>query len=385
MRSAALTAAAVLALAGLTAGCGGNGGNNDSGTRTVERTKVQVVGGSRHGDGFDAASIYARSADGVVTVTSLFGRAASGRGNAGQGSGFVLDSDGYVATNAHVVTEGRGDAIKPARDVFVQFNDGNQVKAKVIGVDPNADVALVKVDPGGLKLAPLRLGRSAGVRVGEFVAAIGSPFGEEQSLSVGVVSATNRTIDALTDFQIGDAVQTDAAINRGNSGGPLLDGNGRVIGINSQIRSSGGGSEGVGFAVPVDAVKRSLAQLREHGDAKYGFIGISSQPMYPQLAGKLGLPVAHGALVADVVKGSPADKAGVRGGGKEIRFQASLVKPGGDLITKVNGVTITRERDLGDLISRHRPGDSVKLELYRGHQRREATVELGDRPPHLPN
>jgi len=321
----------------------------------------------------------------VVTVTSLFGRAASGRGNAGQGSGFVLDSDGYVATNAHVVTEGRGDAIKPARDVFVQFNDGNQVKAKVIGVDPNADVALVKVDPGGLKLAPLRLGRSAGVRVGEFVAAIGSPFGEEQSLSVGVVSATNRTIDALTDFQIGDAVQTDAAINRGNSGGPLLDGNGRVIGINSQIRSSGGGSEGVGFAVPVDAVKRSLAQLREHGDAKYGFIGISSQPMYPQLAGKLGLPVAHGALVADVVKGSPADKAGVRGGGKEIRFQASLVKPGGDLITKVNGVTITRERDLGDLISRHRPGDSVKLELYRGHQRREATVELGERPPHLPN
>ena len=385
MRSAALTAAAVLALAGLTAGCGGNGGNNDSGTRTVERTKVQVVGGSRHGDGFDAASIYARSADGVVTVTSLFGRAASGRGNAGQGSGFVLDSDGYVATNAHVVTEGRGDAIKPARDVFVQFNDGNQVKAKVIGVDPNADVALVKVDPGGLKLAPLPLGRSGGVRVGEFVAAIGSPFGEEQSLSVGVVSATNRTIDALTDFQIGDAVQTDAAINRGNSGGPLLDGNGRVIGINSQIRSSGGGSEGVGFAVPVDAVKRSLAQLREHGDAKYGFIGISSQPMYPQLAGKLGLPVDHGALVADVVKGSPSDKAGIRGGGKEIRFQASLVKPGGDLITKVDGVTITRERDLGDLISRHRPGDSVKLELYRGHQRREATVELGERPPHLPN
>ena len=141
-------------------------------------------------------------------------------------------------------------------------------------------------------------------------------------MSIGVVSAKNRTIEALTDFSISDAIQTDAAINRGNSGGPLLDSHGRVIGINSQIRSSGGGSVGVGFAVSVDTVRRSIEQIRADGKARYAYIGISSQPLYPQLADKLGVPVDEGALVAEVVEGGPADKAGIKGGGKEIRFQA---------------------------------------------------------------
>ena len=152
---------------------------------------------------------------------------------------------------------------------------------------------------------PLTLGHTGAVQVGDPVAAIGSPFGEENSLSVGVVSAKNRTIEALTDFSISDAIQTDAAINRGNSGGPLLDAHGRVIGINSQIRSSGGGSVGVGFAVPVDTVRRSVDQIRADGKVRYAYIGISSQPLYPQLADKLGVPVDDGALVADVVEGRP--------------------------------------------------------------------------------
>ena len=240
-----------------------------------------------------------------------------------------------MLTNAHVITEGQAGSIKKAKEVFVQFADGNEVPAKIVGVDPNSDVGLVKVDPDGLKLVPLPLGRSAAVRVGEPVVAIGSPFGEEQSLSVGVVSATNRTIQALTDFQIGDAIQTDAAINRGNSGGPLLNAGGQVLGINSQIRSSSGGSEGVGFAVPIDTVRRSLAQLRADGQARYGYVGVSSQALYPQLAEKLKLPVQQGALVAAVAKGGPADKAGIKGGGKEIRFQATIVRPGGDVITRV--------------------------------------------------
>jgi 2-alkenal reductase len=382
-------AIAVAALVGAVALAGGCGGGDDSASKTVERTKVQVVDGSSPKGGFDPAVIYARYSDGVVTVTSLFGGGGSSsllgdRGEAGQGSGFVLDGRGYIATNAHVITSGEGEKIKKAREVFVQFADGNQVSAKIVGFDPNSDVGLIKIDGDGLELVPLRLGHSTSVRVGESVAAIGSPFGEEQSLTIGVVSATDRTIEALTDFQIGDAIQTDAAINRGNSGGPLLNARGEVIGINSQIRSSSGGSEGVGFAVPVDTVRRSLAQLRSSGEAHYGFIGISSQPLYPQLAKRLGVPVDHGSLVADVVKDGPADKAGIKGGGKEIRFQASLVKPGGDVITKVNNVSITEHRDLGDLISRYRPHQTVKLEVYRGRERRTVDVELGERPAKLP-
>jgi S1-C subfamily serine protease len=384
---AALAITATIAAAALAAGCGGD---DDSATRTVERTKIQVVDGSEGKGGFDPAQIYARYSDGVVTVTSIFGAGGSasdllgGRGEAGQGTGFVLDGNGHVATNAHVITDGQGEKIKKARDVFVQFADGNQVSARIVGFDPNSDVGLIKVDGDGLDLVPLKLGRSSSVRVGEFVAAIGSPFGEEQSLSIGVVSATDRTIEALTDFQIGDAIQTDAAINRGNSGGPLMNAQGEVIGINSQIRTSSGGSEGVGFAVPVDTVRRSLAQLRSSGEAHYGFIGVSAQPLYPQLAKRLGIPVGHGALVAEVVDGGPADKAGVKGGGKEIRFQATLVKPGGDVITKVNGLPITQHRDLSDLISRFRPGQSVKLEVYRGERRRTVELELGERPTKLP-
>jgi S1-C subfamily serine protease len=322
-------------------------------------------------------------------VISLFDGAGSGpideRGGAGQGTGFVFDEDGYVVTNAHVVTEGQGGNLKKAKDVYVQFADGNEVPGKIVGFDPNADVGLIKVDPAGLKLVPLPLGRASAVRVGEPVVAIGSPFGEEQSLSVGVVSATNRTIEALTDFSIGDAIQTDAAINRGNSGGPLMDASGAVLGINSQIRTSSGGSEGVGFAVPVDTVRRSVAQLRSGGDVHYGFIGISSQPLFPQLADKLDLPVDEGALVADVVEDGPADKAGLKGGGDQIRFQSTFVKPGGDLVTKVNGRKVTRQDDLSDLIERYRPGDTVTLEIYRGKQRRAVRVKLAERPDKLPN
>jgi 2-alkenal reductase len=387
-RAAALTFIALLIAL---PGCGGGDDNGDSSSQpsTVERTKVRVVEGLGKNGNFDPAAIFAQFGKGVVTVTSLYsdgGTAAlSGRGAAGQGTGFVIDDEGHVLTNAHVVTEGQGSSLKRAKEVFVQFPDGNEVPAKILGVDPNSDVGLIKVDPSGLELVPLKLGHSAAVRVGEPVVAIGSPFGEEQSLSVGVVSATNRTIEALTDFQIGDAIQTDAAINRGNSGGPLMDAGGDVIGINSQIRSSSGGSEGVGFAVPVDTVRRSADQLRSDGEAKYGYVGVSSQSLYPQLARKLDLPIEQGALVASVAKGGPADKAGIKGGGKEIRFQATLVRPGGDVITRVNGRRVTRENDLSDLIARHQPGESVTLEIYREGERRELKLTLGERPDKLPS
>ena len=376
--------AALALLAGTAAGCGGDGDNEDTGTSTVERTRVQVVEGLGGKNGFDPATIYDRLSPGVVTVTSLFSEGDSVAdalgGGAGQGSGFVLDDEGYIATNAHVITNGTGNRLTKAREVFVQFADGNQVKAEVVGYDPNADVGVVKVDPKGLDLVPLELGRTPEVRVGEPVAAIGSPFGEEGSLSIGVVSAKNRTIEALTDFSISDAIQTDAAVNRGNSGGPLLDARGRVIGINSQIRSTGGGSVGVGFAVSVDTVRQSVDQIRENGEARYAYIGISSQNLYPQLADRLDVPVNDGALIAEVVENGPADKAGIKGGGKEIRFQASLVKLGGDVITKVNGRRVTRQNDFSEQIARFSPGETISLELYRGSERRTARVTLGERP-----
>jgi S1-C subfamily serine protease len=372
----------LVAAAGLTA-CGD--GDEQSSTSTVERTRVEVVEGLGGKNGFNPTAIYERLSPGVVTVTSLFGKQSlreilGGEGSAGQGSGFVLDGDGYIATNAHVVTEGTGDKLTQAREVFVQFADGNQVEGEIVGYDPNADVGVVKVDPKGLELVPLAFARTRDIRVGDPVAAIGSPFGEEGSLSIGVVSAKNRTIEALTDFSISDAIQTDAAINRGNSGGPLLDARGRVIGINSQIRSSGGGSVGVGFAVSGDMVRRSIRQIRDNGKATYAYIGISSQRLYPQLARKLGVPVDEGALVAQVVKDGPAAKAGIKGGGREVRFQATLVRTGGDVVTKLNGRRVTRETDFSELITQFRPGDKVVLELYRGDQRRTATVTLGERP-----
>ncbi len=385
MRRAAL--ATLLVAAGVLAGCGGD--EDSGGPSTVERTRVQVVEGLGGENGFDPATIYDSLSPGVVTITSLFSKSDSlsdilEGGGAGQGSGFVLDDEGYVATNAHVITNGTGSKLKEAREVFVQFADGNQVSADVVGYDANADVGVVKVDPQGIDLTPIALGRTANVRVGEPVAAIGSPFGEQGSLSIGVVSAKNRTIEALTDFSISDAIQTDAAVNRGNSGGPLLDARGRVIGINSQIRSSGGGSVGVGFAISVDNVRRSIEQIRRGGKARYAYIGISSQNLYPQLAERLDVPVKDGALIADVVEDGPADRAGIKGGGKEIRFQATLVKLGGDVITKVNGRRVTRENDFSEQITRFEPGDTISLELYRGSERRTARVTLGERPAQVP-
>lgn len=392
MRRSLSAVAVALATMVTLAGCGGGDSSNDAGpTQTVERTKLKVVEGLGGRGSFNPAAIFDKYGDGVVTVISLFGdvkdlrNLSDGSGKAGQGSGFVLDGKGFVATNAHVVTDGTGSSIEPAKEVYVRFADGNEVRAKIVGYDPNADVALVEVDPKGLELVPLPVGRNADLRVGDPVAAIGSPFGEPQSLSVGIVSALKRTIKALTDFSISDAIQTDAAINKGNSGGPLLDAKGRVIGINSQIDSSGGGGEGVGFAVSIDTIRRSLAQLRAKGKVEYGYVGLSTRALYPQLARKLDLPVEQGALVIDVIGDGPASKAGIKGGGKETRFQTTLIKPGGDVITAINGRKITQADDFSSQVARYRPGQEVTLDVYRGKDKRKVRVVLDERPAEVPD
>jgi len=385
VRRASAVAAAALAVA--VAGCDVNGDGGESGgisRSEVTTTRVEVVEGLGKGGGFDPAAIYDRLSPGVVTILSLFDGGPSlldEGGEGGQGSGFVLDGDGYIATNAHVVTTDRGDSTARAEEVFVEFSDGNRVAARIVGHDPNADVALLKVEPAGLSLTPLRLGQSESISVGEPVAAIGSPFGERQSLSIGVISALDRTIESLTQFEIGDAIQTDAAINPGNSGGPLLDAEGRVIGINAQIKSQSGGGEGVGFAIPVDAVRRSLQELRDKGRVDYGYLGVETLTIWPQLAERLDLDVEVGALVQEVVDGSPADEAGIEPGTDEITFQGQdEIATGGDLVVAVNGKRLTREHDLADEISGHATGEQVRLTVIRDGERRTIAVELGRRP-----
>ena len=384
-RAAALAAAALL----LAAGCDSNSNSDDGGVQSTGRsevttTRVQVVQGLGREGGFDPAQIYDRLSPGVVTILSLFKGGSSlldDGGEGGQGSGFVLDGDGYIATNAHVVTIDQADGTEKADQVFVEFIDGNRVPAEIVGHDPNADVALLKVNPDGLALTPLHLGESHTISVGEPVAAIGSPFGERQSLSIGVISALDRTIRSLTQFEIGDAIQTDAAINPGNSGGPLLDAEGRVIGINAQIKSQSGGGEGVGFAIPVDAVRRSLRELRDKGRVDYAYLGVETLTVWPQLAERIDLHVNTGALVQDVVDGSPAEDAGLEACNEDIAFQGQDgIAVGGDLIVAVDGKQLTREHDLADEIAGREAGEKVELTILRDGERRALEVELGRRP-----
>jgi 2-alkenal reductase len=386
----ALAGICALALgAGTFAGCslGGDDDESSGGSTSTTTTRVEVVEDQavRNGGSFDPQRIFKNEGQGVVTVISVFGTGSIesilGGGGGGVGSGFVLNGEGEIATNAHVVTQGEGRAAEPAREVYVEFADGNRVEAEILGQDPNADVALLKVDPEGLTLRPLPLGSSENVPVGSPVAAIGSPFGERQSLSVGVVSAIDRDIQSLNgEFAIPGAIQTDAAINPGNSGGPLVNAKGEVIGINQQIKTNSGGGEGVGFAVPVDVVKRSLGALRETGEAKYAYLGVGSVPLYPQLVERFDLDVEKGAWVQDVEPGTPAAEAGIRGGQGEVRFQVQTYSQGGDIITKVEGKPIEDANDLSSAVAQFQPGQDVTVEVHRGGKTQQIEVTLGERP-----
>jgi S1-C subfamily serine protease len=379
----AIAIASSAVLVALVAACGDDGGSDEAGSTESTTTEKVVV---QSGDGnFNAAGVYERAAPAVVTVLSIFGGEPSVLGpNAGQGSGFVISDEGEVLTNAHVVTSGGenngGGEPTAADQVYVEFGDRNRVSAEVVGFDPDADVALIKVDTDGLDLHTLPLSDRNEFAVGEPVAAIGSPFGEEQSLSIGVISATDRSIQSLTQFTVDNAIQTDASINPGNSGGPLLDAEGEVIGINQQIESASGTNSGVGFAIPVSAIRYSLEQLRESGKVEYAYLGVSTQALWPQLAEELNLDVDSGALVSEVVEGGPADDAGLDGASGRTRFQGAEIETGGDVIVAVDGNELEHESDLAELISRSRPGEQVTLVVLRDGERRQVDVTLATRP-----
>jgi S1-C subfamily serine protease len=375
-RTALLAALAALALAG----CGSSKESPSTSSTTPAQAEAPaqrvIVETAEHG--FDAARVYREAAPGVVTIRSIF------EDGAAEGSGFVLDTEGRIVTNAHVVTEEAGEKREPAKAVYVEFPDRNVVSAEIVGFDPFADVALLKVKPDGFALHPLRLGDDHDLVVGQSVAAIGSPFGEDHSLSVGVVSATDRSVKSLTEFQIEGAIQTDASINPGNSGGPLLDGDARVVGINQQIETNSGANDGVGFAVPISVVKRSLAQLKDGGKAEYAYVGVSTQSLYPQLAAKLGIEQDYGGLISEVVPGGPADKAGLEGGDRKIHFQGLPYKVGGDVILAVDGHKVIRPDDLARYIAPFAPGDKVTLEVLHDGSVEKVELTLGKRPDTIP-
>ena len=379
MRRLGATAALLLSLLALF-GCGSGDGDTSSApqaestaaTTAAPKPEVAIETSS---PGFDATRVYETASPGVVTIRSVFSP-----DKAAEGSGFVLDEDGEIVTNAHVVTEEEGDKRQAAEQVYIEFSDRNVVPAKIVGFDPFADVALLQIKPDGFALHPLKLGDDRTLRVGQPVAAIGSPFGEQQSLSVGVVSATDRSVQSLTQFDISGAIQTDASINPGNSGGPLLDAGARVIGINQQIETNSGANDGVGFAVPISAIKRSIAQLRSDGEAEYAYIGVSSQPLYPQLARKLGLDTDYGGLVSEVVAGGPAAEAGIEGGDEKLTFQAGRYRVGGDVILDVDGQKIVGPDDLAKVVADRQPGDTVTVTVLRNGQRKDIELTLGKRP-----
>jgi 2-alkenal reductase len=336
------------------------------------------------GNGFNPSRIYTARSPGVVTIFAFFDKADE---KEAQGSGFVVSPSGYILTSAHVVTD-VVESTHPseARDVYVGFKDGDRIKGEIVGWDGYDDVALLKVDPAAHRLLPVPLGDSSRVRAGDPVAAMGSPFGNEDSIAVGVVSAIRRSINSLTSsYKVVDAIQTDAPITHGNSGGPLFDARGRVIGINAQIRSDTGGAEGVGFAIPINAARRSMAQLAATGHVVYAYLGVTTEDLTPTLARHLGYVVSRGAIVGEVRDGSPAEHAGLRGGSDEESFNGQDVTTGGDVIVAVDGRPVRSADEVVREVSSRLPGEKITLAVVRGKTRKTVTAKLGARPDTVTN
>jgi S1-C subfamily serine protease len=352
----------------------------DAATRGAAAGRVTVASPVVGSGTFSPARIFADRSPGVVTIFTYTS------GQEAQGSGFVVSTGGTILTNAHVITNAGeaapGTPVKAAAQVYVEFADHDRVPATIVGWDVFDDVGVIHVDPAAHALDVVPLGRSADVVVGQPVAAIGSPLGNVDSLAVGVVSAVGRSIAALTvpNFQLVDAIQIDAPIAHGSSGGPLLDAVGHAIGINAQIRSDSGGASGIGFAVPIDAARRSLDELAAGHKVGYAYAGLQSEDLTPSLARHLGLTVDRGALVDRVTPGGPAALAGLRGGTSQFQFQGVQVVGGGDVITAVNGAAVANADDRVRIITNTlRPGQTAVFTVERAGHARSVAIRLASR------
>jgi S1-C subfamily serine protease len=379
---AALVLAALLG-GGAAVGIGAAVDSDDGGTTTVLSTATTAQSTRFAADdesGKSVQEIYAQSGPGVVQVTStsvvgndpFFGP----QPRESLGSGFVIDKSGRIVTNYHV--------IENAQQVEVNFSGDDRVPARVVGSDPSTDLAVLEIDAQARALTPLPLGNSDAVRVGDSVVAIGNPFGLERTVTAGIVSALQREITAPNGYTIDKVIQTDAPINRGSSGGPLLSAEGEVIGVNSQIESSsGGGNVGIGFAVPINTVKEVVSQILENGRVDHAYLGVRMQEIDENLAETFRMPVDSGILIVDVVDGSPADEAGLEGGDQQVIVGGTSYVLGGDIVTAADGQSVANPDDLRRLIMEREPGETMTLEVHRGDRgdsERTVNVTLGRQP-----
>jgi S1-C subfamily serine protease len=388
---AALVGGAVVAAA--IAAFGGLSSSTSTVTTVQSAAPIAPSNASQTSKGLTPHDIYVRDAPGVAFVTStvvqqgesspfnLFGGGETQRQGQATGSGIVINNNGTILTNYHVVE----NAVK----VQVSFQKGQNVEAKVIGKDPSHDLAILRIPTDGLTLHPLTLGNSSTAQVGDPVLAIGNPFDLERTLTTGVISALQREITAPNGFTINNVLQTDAPINPGNSGGPLLNVAGEVIGINSQIETggSGNGSVGIGFAVPINLAKSELSQLEQGGTVRGAYLGLVSLAIDGSLSA-LNLPVNHGVLVQSVQKGTAAEKAGIKGG--TATTEGGQIAVGGDIIVSVDGKAVNSSQELAGDIEAKKPGDTISIGLLTpngkgGWEHKTVSATLGSRPNSVPN
>jgi putative serine protease PepD len=370
-----ILAAALATAAGIGAGGAGTYAllSSEGGKTVVRQVTVSSGEAAANTSGFSVNEIYRRDYKGVVEVTVTQDQTTPFGGSQtqqAQGSGFVYDKAGHVVTNEHVVAG--------ASSVSVRFWNGQTYRAEVIGSDASTDVAVIKVDAPSSLLTPLSFGDSDTVAVGDQVVAIGSPFGLEGTVTSGIVSALHRQMTSPNNFTIDDSIQTDAAINHGNSGGPLLDAQGRVIGITAQIESDSGGNDGVGFAVPSNTVRAIVSQLIESGKVEHAYLGVGLETIPAAVANQLGL--VEGAEVTEVRSGTPAARAGLRGASGSRTLEGQSYPVGGDVITAVDGRRVSSADELRRAIDAKKPGDTVSLTYSRDGQTRTVDATLASRP-----
>jgi S1-C subfamily serine protease len=386
--ASALLGGAVVAVFGAIAVAAGWIQSEGGSTTTVAAPLAAPVVSKSGGEDSNVVNqIYKSDGDGVAFVESEiparepqgfspFGEPESQGGGTATGSGFVIDSEGHILTNNHVV-EG-------ASKIEVKLGSSDtSYTAKVVGADPATDLALLKVEAPASELHPLTLGDSSKMEVGDPVVAIGNPFGLDRTVTSGIVSALQRQIQAPNGFSITNVIQTDAAINPGNSGGPLINAGGEVIGINSQIETGGsgsGGNVGIGFAIPINKARSEIHQLETKGEVEHAYLGISGGTITADRARALNLPVSEGVLVQSVVKGGPADKAGIEGGSTAATIEGEEVVLGGDIITEINGKKVSGMDQVIEIVDAAKPGDELELTILRGGKTKTANVTLGTRP-----
>jgi S1-C subfamily serine protease len=386
--ASALCAAALLG-GGASLGGAALLGDLGSDTTTVREIQSQASAASATAPtrGLSIRDIYERAAPGVVQVNSttvvnlpadpFFGDPffPTQQRQQSLGSGFVVDKAGHIVTNYHVVSG--------AKKVSVSFSNGSSTKASVVGTDPSSDLAVLKIDASSRAFTPLPIGNSDDMHVGDPVVAIGNPFGLDRTVTEGIVSAIQRAIAAPNGYTIDHVIQTDAAINHGNSGGPLLNGRAQVIGVTSQIEtgdSGTGGNVGVGFAIPSNTVKTVIAQLIREGRVDRAFIGISATPITRDLARVFRLPVSKGLLVQSVQPGSGAASAGLKAGRTQVVLAGESYNLGGDIIVQADGTPIASLDRLRDVVAAKRPGDNLRLVVYRAGKKTSVQVKLGRQP-----